>query len=121
MGLSSYGTEISRCVLATRHSYYPHRSNSGKEKIESHDRLRRHAAGVGSPLSRRSINFVVHNDQDIAGREGIHGSTATIGLGRNISSDGKNSSPTFSHPTINLLFRLRDIGIHGLENFDLLH
>lgn len=83
--------------------------------------MRRHAAGVGSPLSRRLINFVVHDDQDIAGRKRIHGSTAAIGLSSNIPGDGKNSSPTFSHPTINLLFRRRDIGIYGLENLDLLH
>ncbi len=72
-------------------------------------------------LTGRQINLVEHDHEDIAGGKRIHRSRTCLGTRREIAGDRQDPGPALSHPSIDLAFHFRNLGINTLEDLDLLH
>ena len=77
--------------------------------------------GGRDPLGDRLVDFVQHDHEHVAGRERIHRPGTLVRRACQVSGDRKDSGAAFSHPAIDLVFHLRQLGINTLENLDLLH
>ncbi len=82
---------------------------------------RKESLNVTKTLFCRSVDFVKHDDKDVTRSKTTHRPLGTAWLAGEISGDRQHTRAALSHPTIDLVFHLRNFSVNAFENLDLLH